>query len=63
VIPEAACSAATFTSSGTRSTTCRESTAPTASKSCAGSTTAASWPRPGPISPLGSANGRPAIRG
>ena len=63
VVPEAACSAAMCTSSGTRSITCRASTATIACRSCAGSTIGAISPRPRPISPHGFPNGRPAIRG
>src|SRR5689334_9437899 len=37
--------------------------ATTACRSCAGSTTAASWPRPRPISPPGSRGGAPATTG
>ena len=48
VLPEAAfASAATCTSSGTRWTTCRARPTTTACRSCAGSMTAASSPRPG----------------
>ena len=48
-------SAATCTSSATRSTTCRARPTTTACRSCAGSTTGATSPRPRRISPPGSA--------
>ncbi|BCH34969.1 hypothetical protein MesoLjLc_68990 [Mesorhizobium sp. L-8-10] len=55
--------AATCTSSGAHSITCRRSTATTACRSYAGSMTGAILPRPRPISPHGLPNGRAAIRG
>ena len=56
--PRPPSSAATSTSSGTRSTTCRARPTTTACRSCAGSTTGATRPRkPGAISPPGSPNG------
>ena len=63
VLPEAACQRCYVHFLRNALITCRARWTTTACKSCAGSTTAATSPKPAPISPPGSANGRPSMRG